>query len=262
MDRESRTLAGTNRPDRLVATEGADVRFGAAPIVWSCRRSPVRHTIAVPLLCAGIVLFASGAQAAQQPAPNRDVAQAAAAPATSGRVRAIDRKTIADLPVWKRITVGSHRGVDELRDALDAARIHVGDSADEILGRPAFPFSRTRTDLDLVIVTAADLGFPAQRVALADIYARAGQLGLELCPAEAAPQLRLQYLDQPVGEFLRIAMRPVATYAGDLVDLTVANGGAGLVLIGGKTAPDLSLHASVKLVFVRPHRVASPYIME
>jgi hypothetical protein len=55
---------------------------------------------------------------------------------------------------------------------------------------------------------------------LRDLYRRALQLGLELCPAEAAPHLRLEYLNQPVGEFLHVAMRPIATYGGDFVDLT------------------------------------------
>jgi hypothetical protein len=86
------------------------------------------------------------------------------------------------------------------------------------------------------------------------------QLGLELCPAEVGPQLRLEYLNQPVGEFLHIAMRPVATYRGDLVDLTVANGGAGLILIGGDGSPELNLHSNVKFVFVRPQRIAQPNV--
>ena len=112
--------------------------------------------------------------------------------------------------------------------------------------------------LDLVVLTAADLGFPAGSRSLGEIYRRGAQLGLELCPPEAGPQLRLEYLDQPVGEFLHIAMAPVATYAGDLVDLTIGNGGAGLILIGGDGNADLMLHSSIKFVFVRPIRVALP----
>jgi hypothetical protein len=83
------------------------------------------------------------------------------------------------------------------------------------------------------------------------------QVGLELCPAEVGPLLRLQYVNQPVGEFLHIAMQPIATYRGDLTDLTVANGGAGLLLIGGDGSPDLKLHSTIKFVFVRPAQVAS-----
>src|SRR5262245_10370651 len=121
-------------------------------------------------------------------------------------------RTIPDFPVWKRITLGTHKGVNALRDALDARNIRVGESADEILGRPAFRFSKTRTPLDLVMLTATDLGFPQGSRSLAEIYRRATQLGLELCPPETGPQLRLEYLNQPIGEFLHIAMAPVATY--------------------------------------------------
>src|SRR5262245_49441956 len=133
----------------------------------------------------------------------------------------------------------------------------IGNSADEILGRPAFPFSKTETQLDLVVLTAADLGFQEGYTSLAEIYRRAIELGLNLCPAEVGPQLRLQYVDQPLGEFLHIAMDPIATYHGDLVDLTVANGGTGLLLLGGDGSPDLKLHSTVKFVFVRPSQVAS-----
>jgi len=172
--------------------------------------------------------------------------------------RADGTKTVPDFPVWKRITLGTHKGVNGVRDALDAHNIRVGESADEILGRPAFRFSKTRTPLDLVVVTAVDLGFAPGSRSLAEIYRRAAQVGLELCPPEAAPQLRLEYLNEPIGEFLHVAMPPVATYGGGLVDLTIGNGGAGLILIGGDGSPDLMLHSSVKFVFVRPTRIALP----
>jgi hypothetical protein len=163
-----------------------------------------------------------------------------------------------DFPVWKKITLGTHKGVNAVRNALDAANIRIGESADEVLGRPGFGFSRTRTPLDLVVLNAIDLGFEPGSRSLAEIYRRAAQLGLELCPPEAGPQLRLEYLNQPIGEFLHIAMAPVTTYRGDLVDLTLGNGGAGLILIGGDGSPDLMLHSSVKFVFVRPTRIALP----
>ena len=90
--------------------------------------------------------------------------------------------------------------------------IPISDDADEILGRPAFPFIKQPVDLDLVVLSVFELGFGAQaartdvalgasaEVSLRDIYARAVSLGFELSPAEVGPVLRLQYLDQPHGE--------------------------------------------------------------
>ena len=68
--------------------------------------------------------------------------------------------------------------------------------------------------------------------------------------------LRLQYLDQPLGEFLHIAMNPIATYRGDLVDLTLANGGDGLLLIAGDGRADTNIPQASGFVFARPIDIA------
>jgi hypothetical protein len=164
---------------------------------------------------------------------------------------------VGEPAIWKRITLGTHKGVNSLRTALDAARVRVGDSADEILGRPAFGLSKTSMDVDLVVASVAELGFH-DSAPLADIYWRAGELGLELCPAEVAPLLRLQYVNQPLGEFLNIAMRPIATYGGELIALSVANAGTGPLLIGGEGRLDVVMNWRARFVFVRPQRIALP----
>src|SRR5262249_17857937 len=115
-----------------------------------------------------------------------------------------------------------------------------------------------RAQADLVVVSVPELGFEGERVAVADIYARARQLGLELCSAEIGAQLRLQYLDQPRGGFLRVALEPIATYGGELIDLTVANDGASLSLLGGDAHADALVDPSVRFVFVQPTRIAAP----
>jgi hypothetical protein len=104
--------------------------------------------------------------------------------------------------VWRTITLGSYKGVDAYRDALDLAKIKIGDSADEILGRPAFPYARTKTGVELAVLSAADLGVESDRASLAEVYQRARQAGLDLCPAEVGPQLRLDHRNQPLGETL------------------------------------------------------------
>ena len=135
-------------------------------------------------------------------------------------------------------------------------RCALGDAAAEIIGRPGFTLSKARMDVNLVVLSVSELGFRDAGATTAEIYARAQQLGLELCPAEVGPQLRLQYLDQPLGEFLLIAMKPIATSGGDLVDLTVANGGASLLVIGGDARSNSTQHSSTRFVFVRPTRLA------
>jgi hypothetical protein len=180
-------------------------------------------------------------------------------------VYAAKQPVAVETPIWKTITVGGSKGVNAVRHAMDTAPcpIWVGEEADEILGRPAFPFNKKPFELDLVVLSVFELGFGDQAsrnnielgsvtVSIRDIYAQATSLGFELCPAEVGPALRLNYLDQPVGEFLHIAMNPVARYSGELVDFTVGNGGAGLMLVGGNGHRDVTLPGATRFVFVRP----------
>jgi hypothetical protein len=160
-----------------------------------------------------------------------------------------DGKVCAALPIWKTITLGTYDSAAALREAV---RRYTGRLAGQGLDGPNFSVSKTKTHIDLVLLSVAELGFEGESAPLAEIYSRATQLGLEPVPAEVAPQLRLQYLDQPVGEFLHIAMKPLATERGDFVGLSLANGGAGLLLLGGDGRPNLSVPSTVRVVFARP----------
>src|SRR5919201_3847294 len=81
----------------------------------------------------------------------------------------------AHFQVWRSITLGGYRGVDAYRDALDIAKIKIGDSADEILGRPAFPYAGMKTGVELALLSAADLGVKSDQPSLAEVYQRARQ---------------------------------------------------------------------------------------
>ena len=111
-------------------------------------------------------------------------------------------------------------------------------------------------EVELVAVSVAELGFHSDAAALIDVYARARQLGFELAPAETALQLRLQYLDQPLGELV-VGMEPIRTWAGEPVILAVANGGERLVVIGRDGRPDAQIPTTSRFVFVRPRVSAS-----
>ena len=142
------------------------------------------------------------------------------------------------------------------RNALSAKGCAVGGLAGEILARPAFTLSGTKTFIELFAVSAAELGFETATASLGQIYTRARQLGFELAAAEIAPQLRLQYLDQPIGEFLIIGMEPINTWQGEPVILTVANGGAGLILIGQGGRLDAQMSITSRFLFVQANKAA------
>jgi hypothetical protein len=105
-------------------------------------------------------------------------------------------------------------------------------------------------------VSPAELDFQTDTASLANIYARAQQLGFALAGAEVGPQLRLQYFDQPIGEFLLIGMEPIKTWKGEPVILTVANGGAGLILIGQDGSADAQISVVSRFLFVRSNEAA------
>ena len=165
-------------------------------------------------------------------------------------------ETAADIHVWKTLTLGTFRELPFLRIALEQAGCAVGDDVDAMLAGHAFALAPDRRPIDLVVLSVAQLGFPRE-ASRAAIFARAQELGLQLCPPEVGPLLRLQYAEQPIGEFVRIAMEPLRMANGELDDMIVGNGGAGQLLIGAAVRPDQTLSWNVLLVFARKNSDAS-----
>ena len=159
---------------------------------------------------------------------------------------------IAEVPIWRTVTIGINKGVNAYREALDAAAIKIGDSADEILGRPALPYVRMATQVELALLSVAQLGVEAEAAPRSEVYRRAKRIGLELCPAEVGLQLRLEYRNQPLGEALDIAMEPVPTYSGDPTVLALVNFGSGLALIGSDGRSDSLVPRTRRFVFALP----------
>jgi len=210
----------------------------------------------VAVLCtACTLLFASEARAQ---CTARDVLQnqLRLKKAPSADRPQIPIKSAVDVSVWKTITIGTFANVFALSTALDAVGCGIGNSAGEILARPTFTLRGAKTNVELFTVSAAELGFKTDTAPLADIFARAKQLGFGLAAAEVGPQLRLQYFDQPIGEFLIIGMEPIRTWTGAPIILNVANGGAGLILIGQDGSADAQISVASRFVFVRTNEGA------
>nr|WP_249154432.1 hypothetical protein [Bradyrhizobium manausense] len=214
-----------------------------------------RHLV-TPVICAAFVLQFANVAWAQCTA--RDVLQnqlklkTRSAPASQHPIR-----SARDVATWKTITIGAFADSLTLRNELDSKGCNVGGQAAEILARPTFTVGSQKTNVELANVSPAQLGFTSDSVTLADVYARAQQLGLGLAAAEVGPQLRIQYFDQPIGEFLIIGMEPIKTWSGEPIILNVANGGAGLILIGQDGRAEAEIPVTSRFVFARSRQPAA-----
>jgi len=86
----------------------------------------------------------------------------------------------------------------ELVQELKRHSISMNEFGERLFADDRFTTSETSYRLKTVELTVRDLGFP-DGATTAQIFERASELGLELCPLELGPHLRLQYLDQPEG---------------------------------------------------------------
>lgn len=115
---------------------------------------------------------------------------------------------------WKTIKLGTgFQTADDFRKEVKSAGMKIQRLVNDILDKHAFTVATCKTEVELVVASVAELGFK-NGATRKDIYIRAEELGLNLCPFEVGPQLRLQYTDQPKGKWLIIAMEPITDSAG------------------------------------------------
>ncbi len=155
--------------------------------------------------------------------------------------------------VWKTITLGSHKDLKALKAALKSAKCKVSDYANDLLGKPAFTLASEQTEVDLVVRSVKELGFEGNAT-YAQICAKAVELGLELCPAEVGPALRLAYNDQPRDEWLRIAMEAITDSDGDRSFFSVGHGNDELWLGWNFGNPVFVWDPDYRFVFVLPRK--------
>jgi hypothetical protein len=98
----------------------------------------------------------------------------------------------------------------EIREEFRRHGISMNAYGEALFASAAFAETQSSRAIKTIEVTVRDLGFP-QGAMPAELFARAGEMGLELCPLELAAYLRLQYLDQPESHWITIASpRPPA----------------------------------------------------
>ncbi len=95
----------------------------------------------------------------------------------------------------RSVQVGGLNRAEILRE-LETHAVALNAYGDTLFQELRFEDFPTAEQRQAVVLTAGQLGFQ-QAAFYAEILARAATLGLAVCPLEAAPYLRLQYLDQP-----------------------------------------------------------------
>jgi hypothetical protein len=156
-----------------------------------------------------------------------------------------------EFPIWKTVRLGVYKTADEYRKALQAGEHRCGEWVTNLFGKPACHCASEETDVDLVVLSVDDLGFK-EGALYSQICEKAQAMGLDLCPAEVGPALRLAYENQPRGERLIIATKPFAD-SDDELDLFVmeVSGGGGLWLRGDCGPSDRYWEPDRRFVFMR-----------
>lgn len=131
------------------------------------------------------------------------------------------------------LTIGG-KAIEELKNEMKERGINISNAE--------FMLDNTPVLKDLEVITTirlkvGDLGF-TRNPTTDEIYARAEELGLELCPAETGPHQRLKDLEQPLGDWYRIAMKQIADRGGNPDVFRLEHDGLGLWLDGHWARPD------------------------
>lgn len=108
------------------------------------------------------------------------------------------------------LTIGG-RSSKDLQRELEVGGFKVSSYAEDILKSSKFTTLNKPENIDLVRLRIKDLGFSSHDIDITTdrLYRRAQELGLELCPAEVGPHLRLTNTDQSMGDWFYIGMKPI-----------------------------------------------------
>ena len=161
--------------------------------------------------------------------------------------RLLAKNSTTEWPIWRTLTIGG-KTQKQLREELKRGGFRISDWASDIMSKPAFtPLTEPR-EVKLVRVKVEDLGFTEMPMAT-QLYARAKERGLKLCPAEVGPHLRLNFKDQPNNDWFWIAMEPITASDGVPGVFAVELGSGGLWLNAYYAYPESQWYLGDEIVF-------------
>ncbi len=122
-------------------------------------------------------------------------------------------ESFPDKKIFRKTIELTSKTPEQYEQSITALGYTISDYAKYMMQQmPVVPESEP---INLVSFTVEQLGFSGGAT-YAEIKEKAQQLGLKLCPPQVGPELRLQYTDQPNGEYLLIAMDPMPVAGGYL----------------------------------------------
>ncbi len=142
--------------------------------------------------------------------------------------------------IHKRVELGTYAGSDAMLRLLRNQGFQVGDWPEDMISQPGFAWSPRPVYVDLIEVSAAELGFK-NKVRYGDVTKTLLQEGYELCPHEVGPQWRRQYPDQPANNWVMLAMNPIVDSVGYQSIFFLGRGSGGLWLGASRGHPNVLL---------------------
>ena len=141
---------------------------------------------------------------------------------------------------------------EQLERELEQAGIKMTNGSKAMLGSDDFVPSKNMEQATLIHLMVVDLGF-TKSVTTDQIYQRAKELGLELCPAEVGPHYRLTYRqDQSMDRWSYVGMKQITDSDGfpDIFSLECRDGGLWLDIHIAK--PDYEWDPTMQFAFRLP----------
>jgi len=158
------------------------------------------------------------------------------------------RLPIIERPAWK-VLQRTCNDAKSYISALESGGYKISNWARDIMNKPAFMAGFDVNSVELMLATTKELT-GKDTAATAEIFDAIRKVG-SLCPAWAGPELRKQYSDQPNGEWLHIAMEPIADSDGDLRVFSFGHDVCGRWLFSYYGDPGNVWNGSHRWLFVR-----------
>ncbi len=148
----------------------------------------------------------------------------------------------------ENVEVGG-KSAEQLISEIEAASINLSSYARSmLLNKAEFIPTKNPEEMTLIRLTVGDLGLKTSATTT-QIFERAEELGLELCPPDTGPNYRLKYRNQPLGEYFHIGMKPISDSDGRPFVFNLDRSDDGLWLHNDWAVPGNTWDPGSKFVF-------------